>query len=410
MSIRIYACIALATTILISVQEGAAQGLTEKELLRRFAEESPRARALKAGVEMVRAEMRGRSLPPNPTVGYSREDAAGSKENYLLVGQSLPLSGRLGLLRRAGDAAVNAQREQSSHSLQQLRADLRLAFYDLLLALQRDSIIRQGVSELQEVVRVLREREREGEGSAFDRLRAERELADTQAELISLEAMASQARTQVASFLAPGTDPITIAAKGEFDIGRALPSLPELVARALETRGDYRAEEEQLQRFQFERRAAGRLRIPEPVFSAGLKQVHNPVISDTGHILSLTVPIPLYNRGQTDAALAQAAYQRSQAERQALEQQIATEVKAAYAATELRRRLAQEYRREVGDKGIELARIARVAYQEGEQRILELLDAYRVTLSTQLRVLELVAGAKQAEIELDRAVGEEVFP
>jgi cobalt-zinc-cadmium efflux system outer membrane protein len=349
-------------------------------------------------------------LPPNPTVGYSRENAAGSKEDYFLVGQSLPLSGRLGLLRRAGDAAVNAQREQSSHSLEQLRADLRLAFYDLLLAQQRDSILRQGVSELQEVVSVLREREKEGEGSAFDRLRAERELADTQAELISLAAIASQARTRVAAYLAPGSDPSSIAAKGEFDIDRALPSLPELVARALETRGDYRAEEEQLQRFQFERRAAERLRIPEPVFSAGLKKVHNPVISDTGHILSLTVPIPLFNRGQSDAALAQAAYQRSQAERQALEQQIATEVRAAYAATELRRRLAQEYRREVRDKGIELARIARVAYEEGEQRILELLDAYRVTLSTQLRALELVAGAKQAEIELDRAVGEEVFP
>jgi hypothetical protein len=40
---------------------------------------------------------------------------------------------------------------------------------------------------------------------------------------------------------------------------------------------------------------------------------------------------------------------------------------------------------------------------------LELLDAFRVTLSSELRVLDLVAVARQAEIELERAVGEEVF-
>jgi outer membrane protein TolC len=41
---------------------------------------------------------------------------------------------------------------------------------------------------------------------------------------------------------------------------------------------------------------------------------------------------------------------------------------------------------------------------------LELLDAYRVTLNSSLRRLDLLAAAKQAEIELDRAIGEEIFP
>ncbi len=66
--------------------------------------------------------------------------------------------------------------------------------------------------------------------------------------------------------------------------------------------------------------------------------------------------------------------------------------------------------RELGEKSTELAQIAQVAYQEGEQGILELLDAYRVALLSQRRALELLAAAKRAEIELDRAVGEEVLP
>jgi cobalt-zinc-cadmium efflux system outer membrane protein len=139
-----------------------------------------------------------------------------------------------------------------------------------------------------------------------------------------------------------------------------------------------------------------------------MKKVQTSLISDTGFVVSVTVPLPSFNRGRAEAALAQAAFERTQANHSALEQQIAAEVKGAYDVTLLRRRLAQEYQQGVGEKVVELTGIARAAYEEGEQRILEVLDAYRVTLASQLRALELVAEAKQAEIELDRAVGKEV--
>jgi len=58
---------------------------------------------------------------------------------------------------------------------------------------------------------------------------------------------------------------------------------------------------------------------------------------------------------------------------------------------------------------MELERIAQTAYQEGELGILELLDAYRVHWQSSLRVLELIAASKQAEIELERAVGKPVL-
>jgi cobalt-zinc-cadmium efflux system outer membrane protein len=409
MFFRTLGCGALIVSTLLSPMRLASQQLTEKGALRRFAEENQRSRALAARVEVARAETGLRTLLPTPSVSYSREDAV-TKEDYFVVEQRLPVNGRLSLLRRAGDAAINSQREQSNYDVHQLRTDLREAFYELLMAQQREELIRKGLSNLHELVRVLTEREREGEGSAFDRLRAERELANTQADLISTEALTARGRTQVASFFAPGTEADSLLAVGQFDISRALPDLAVLIARALEVRGDHRAQEEQLQQFSWERRAAERLRIPEPVLSGGMKRVQTTGISETGHIISVTVPFPLLNRSRTEAALAQAAYQRTQAERQALRQQIASEVKDAYVTTELRRRMAGEYKQKVGEKDFELTRIAQVAYQEGEHRILELLDAYGVTLSSQLRVLDLVAAAKLAEIELERATGEEVFP
>jgi outer membrane protein TolC len=57
-----------------------------------------------------------------------------------------------------------------------------------------------------------------------------------------------------------------------------------------------------------------------------------------------------------------------------------------------------------------LAKIGRVAYEEGELSILELLDADRQALDARLRILDLAAAARRAAVELDRAIGREFKP
>jgi cobalt-zinc-cadmium efflux system outer membrane protein len=349
-------------------------------------------------------------MAPNPSVTYTREDSAGTQDNFLLVQQALPIAGRLGLLRRAGDSATSAAQASANYSLLLLRSEFRLAFYALLLAQEREAHLAKSVSDLEGILRILREREREGEGSKFDQLRAERELADARANHASAQVLLAQARSRLAAMLAPGTEPASLSAKGEVKGGAALPPVQDLVARALVKRGDFAARKNDLERIGYEERAAQRLRIPEPIFSVGLKRTHIPGGSDNGYAVSITVPIPLFNRGQTEVERTRAAQERTQAEIAAHRQQIETEVKASYEGLRLRRQIAEQYAKELGQKGAELSRIAQLAYQEGEQGILELLDAYRTSLFSRLQALELAWSAKQAEIELNRAVGEEVLP
>ncbi len=94
--------------LLLLASACAAQELSEAEVLARFEKESPQARALRARVSITRAETRAWSLPENPAVGYTREDAGGTKDDFLLFQQSLPVTGRLGLMSEAGKAAVRA--------------------------------------------------------------------------------------------------------------------------------------------------------------------------------------------------------------------------------------------------------------------------------------------------------------
>jgi outer membrane protein, heavy metal efflux system len=384
-----------------------AQEWSEEQVIQRFLQQSPHTRELRERVAMAQAEARGRALSPNPSFSYSRE-GAGFNE-FFELGQTLPLSGRLGYLRQAGTAAVSATESQSAALLWELRSDLRITFYRLLAAQQQGTLVEASIERLREVVRILRDREKEGEGSRYDRLRGEREVMETRTELSAARVRIAQARADLLSFLPAGTQ-ITYVA-GQFSLAPGKLSVAELVSRALTVRADYRAEQQEFERYELEKRAAERLLIPEPTITAGVKRAETLTSpNQAGVVVGLSMPIPLFNRGRTEVMRFEAQQRRAEARREALAQQIRAQVEGAYQAMLIRQKDVQEYGRESGETGAELNRIAQLAYQEGEIGILELLDAYRVNRQSQLHLLDLQESAKEAAIGLDRVVGEEVVP
>ena len=150
--------------------------------------------------------------------------------------------------------------------------------------------------------------------------------------------------------------------------------------------------------------------MPATAVTAGLKRSGTSLARGSGYVIAATVDVPLFNRGQQQVARAEAARARTGAERNALRFRIEGEVRAARAESSRYRALAERYRSESVEPAAELAEIATAAYEEGEYGILELLDAHRVVLDAELRLLELSAAARRAAINLDLAVGREVAP
>ena len=71
--------------------------LTESEALARLSPESPRVRAIRAAVELARADVHAAGRWPNPRVTFDREAVAGTTEYIMSVGQLLPINGQRGL-------------------------------------------------------------------------------------------------------------------------------------------------------------------------------------------------------------------------------------------------------------------------------------------------------------------------
>ena len=395
----------------LAVPAAFGQMLTEGQALERMRLEHPQLQALDFTVRERAAEARERSLPSNPAIGYTRESAGVFVDNFLVISQDLPVRGRLGLLGEAADKAGAAAASRAAAARLALEARLRHAFTDLLLAQERTRVLDDDLSELGRLVGVLRAREDEGEGSRFDRLRAEREVAEIETDLRAAAIDRRVAQARLAAFLAPGTDPSGLTAAGDLAERAAVTGLEALVMQAFTERPDYLALTQSATQWTLERRAAQRLRLPGAAVSAGLKRASSqPIGHDSGYTFTATMALPLFNRGQAQVARAEAARARTDAERRVLRGRIESEVRAAHATATGYRELAERYRLESVEPAATLAEIAATAHEEGEFTILERLDAHQVMLNARLRLLELYSAARRAAIELDRAVGRQRAP
>ncbi len=396
-------CMALASP-------GAAQSLTEAEAVARRRAEYPLVTALRLGVSELAADARERTLLANPAVAYTREAAGAAVDDFFLVSQELPLWGRRGLLGEAAGHEVSARAADVDARLLAVEAGLRRVFTDLLLAQDRARSLEAGVGRLDALIAVLLTREEQGEGSRFDRLRAEGEVAEVDADLALAGIDRRRAQARLAAFFAEGTDPDGLIAAGRLADYPA-PAEPAVAPdRLSERRPEYRALGLEVERWGAEERAARRLRLPTAQLTGGMKRSGVLGPTETGFVVATSLSVPVFNRGQAQAARAAAAGARVEAERRSLAARIASEVHAASAVAVGARELADRYRDDSVSRAAELVAIATAGYEEGEFGILELLDAHRVALSAELRSLDLSAAARRAAIELDRASGRGLTP
>jgi cobalt-zinc-cadmium efflux system outer membrane protein len=156
-----------------------------------------------------------------------------------------------------------------------------------------------------------------------------------------------------------------------------------------------------------EAEAVRRARLPTPTVFGGLKRADNESSRERGGVIGVNVAFPLFDSGGREAARWTAERARVDAERTALEDQIRAEVTRASEALALRQVALSEDQASAGD---ELMRIAEVAYREGDVGILELLDAVRTASRASIRSLEIRLDARLAQIALERAVGDVLWP
>jgi len=400
-------CVAAALACLPRL--AAAQTvLSEADALARLSADSPRVRAIRSTVEVTRAEsVAAAARWPNPRFTFNRESVAGVTENMFLVTQPLPVTGRRDLELDASAALVAASKQRADDEIRHVRAALRRAYADLVAAQQRETETTASRDRLRALAEVLARRESAGDAAGYDRLRAEREVIELEADLTTARVDRARAQGLLAGFFAPSTDPAALVVAVAPAPRATLPPVEEFVASAERTLPELAALKHEVEASEFAIRAAGRRPIPEPEIVAGTKS-SNVGGGDVGGVFSVHVAVPLFDRAKPETTLAQARRAQSEARLAAVQSSLRAEVAALRAIVVERRQAADSYRASTATSANQLERIAQVSYDAGERGILELVDAYRNSGASRLRLVALDAAARQAEIELELVSGWEI--
>ncbi|OJT20512.1 hypothetical protein BO221_31425 [Archangium sp. Cb G35] len=363
------------------------------------------ARVAELEAALGRAEAVGVGLWPNPELGWERQKTTsgtrdGESQDVLVASIPLVLSGRLGLERQA--AELNAKAAEARHEWARagLRHEATRAFSAVLAARERRSILEQSLAELRRLAEAIATRERAGDAAGYDRLRVELEAATVQDALRGAVLDEHQAEAQALRLLGPevvALPPFEGSLQGE----RPLPEGTSLLAELGERRGDLRALTLEASSAESARRAAGRGWIPEPSVRAGAQflDVGLPG-AGVGYVVGVGLPLPLFDRGQGEAARAEARRGLTEARRAALLHEARTRLAVVLQAVSGRRERQARHRADVLERAQELRRIAATAYRGGGAELLVLVDAERAAREARLTAVELAVSLVEAETDL----------
>lgn len=377
--------------------------LTEAEAVRLGLAHADLADLERGAVQAAEADVLAAGLLPNPTLNYSRERIGGSPdtlEQGWMIEQTLDVSGRRGLRREAAGRRVAAVAAGNAERRLEIAADIRRSFHEVLF---RQRVIQATESWMRHFDRVeglVGKLARAGEASGYDRRRLARERQTAEARLAAERAGLDRALARLGALT--GTPAVT-AAEGEL-----LPPPPapvEAALAALDRRPDLQALARRTEAAELEGRAAKRGAIPEVTVGAGPKYVDNGATRDQGVALSLSVPLPIFDRQQAGRQRAAAEALQARAEHRLLRGRAEGELRGLYRQAEGLRAAATDYRARAVAATPDLLRIAETAYQGGESSLLELLDAYRGALDAEITALELEQRAREARIEYDLLTG-----
>ena len=399
---------AAACLALLSLPAAAQTPISEADALVRLSPESPRVRALRASTDILRADVEAAGRWPNPRATFNRESVAGVTEYMVTVTQPLPISGRRGLEESAASVLVEASARRADDAIRRARAELRDAYADLVAAQVRESVLNDARERLRALAETLARREDAGESAGYDRLRAEREVADLESELASARGDRARAQAAVAAFFAPRGDIAAIVAVIPSPGDRPpVPGIDELIQRAEAARGDLLALGREAEAARLAAQAAGRSLVPDPEIMVGTKS-SNVGDGDVGSVFGIHASIPLFDRAKPEKARAQARLAEAESRAAVLRAELAADIAGLRSLVIERRDAADRYRLSSASTTARLERIAQVSYDAGERGILELLDAYRGTVTARTRLAALDAAARHAEIELEFVSGWEM--
>ncbi len=365
--------------------------LTLDELERLALQNNPRLAQALARVDAARGRWLQVGLPPNFRLAYSsseigNEGKAGQQGGY--AAQEFVTGGKLRLNRQM--AAWEVERLQRDLDVVRLRVltDLRIAYYDVLIAQRRRKLARELVRISEEGVKAAEALFQGEEVSEADPLRAK---VAAQSARIVLQNALNQHRAAWRRLTAVlGMPDLAIQTiDGRLDVeSMSVESWDDELQRILRESPEMAAAMAQVEAARWGIERAYAERVPNVDVQATVQKDMSSGYTISG--LQVEIPIPLLNRNQGGIQRAQAEAMAAELELDRLSLDLQARLAPAFQRYQNARNQVQQYSRKDGilDNSERTLELVRAGYRAEEFGILDLLNAQRVYFQTNLAYLD----------------------
>lgn len=360
------------TTIVLTLKE-----VVEKSLAHHY---SPQIQM--AAIKQAEGQKKSAGLLPNPVLSYYRESLknGGLETGEWVLSGALPLNslwGRWSALS-AASAKVGAAEARLADIKRNLAFAVKKAFVEYAHAEKIQLGWEQGIKMLEEINRVAKARVAEGDISGYNYHRTALELRRFEKHIAAATAELFVKKRTLSHLVDPETKLSDFAIAPLPIIALPAISFEKMNADALANRPDLKAAQLLIQNSQSALRAAKWQGFPNTSIAAGYKEQQDEF---SGPVIQLNVAIPLFDRNQGRIQESKALMQSRMLEADLLKKQVTLEVRNAYDRFQIYR---DQYQKITEEKVFpeKLLKIARIAYQEGEMPLLQLIDAVQTYVET----------------------------
>ncbi|MHB8744101.1 MAG: TolC family protein [Sulfuricaulis sp.] len=399
----------------VSVAANAA-GLTLEEAVGMAIHDNKDLQAARYAVEAARARLSQAGLLPNPRLELSEKSDSifnneGEYTAYVGLSQQFPIAGRIARQKNVAQADVALAQAEINEAERKLTGDVAASFYRIL-AVERQIEVRDRLIGIDEkLAEATRNRFRAAEVSELDVNTAQLELQRlTQERALLLD----QRATQLAQLNQLLGQPVaqSLALDDTLPTIEPVPSLIEAQQRALALRPDLRFALLTADRARADQALARAQRWEDWTVGVGVEQnrlaIQGLPPQNSGRALGVTlsIPLPLFNRNQGRIAETAAAGTQAAVRIEALKLSIGNEVATAYAEAERLQTAVQQYQQDILAVSDRNVRLAQQGYDQGLVSIVEVIQAQRQQSDMNISYLDVLEQYLQALVKLHLAVGD----
>ena len=371
--------------------------------------------AARYAIQIGQARLLQAGLWPNPRLELSgntdvafRDD--GEYTNSTGISQPFPIAGRILREKNVARVDIALAEAEIADAERRVAGEVAADVYRILVIDQQISS-RDALAKVEEkLAKTTRDRHKAAEVSELDVNTVQLDLERLLQEDVLLK---SQRQTLLVSLNTligrPATAPLTI--DEPLPATTELPSLTQLQTQALESRPDLQNARLGVDRAQAQRALAKAERWEDWSVSLGVEQSKRvltgvpPQSSDRALMLSVSIPLPLFNKNQGLIAEAEASGDQAMARIEALRVGIAAEVASAYAESSNLQRSLDRYRQDLLPVSARNVQLAQKGYGQGLVSVVEVVQAQRQQAELNATYLTTLDQYLQALVRLRTATG-----